>query len=255
MADWPALDAELATWRATGLKPTFWWRDDDVGRPTAALERLLALRDRHDLPLALAAVPADSGRELAEALAGRTGISMLPHGLGHVNHAPTAQKKAEFGAHRPLFDLLADVATGWNRLRLLFPETALAVFVPPWNRLAPSLVPRLAAAGLHGLSRFGPRKAKAPSPGIVECNAHLDLIDWHGGRTFVGEAGALDALVRHLAGRRTGLIDRDEATGIMSHHLAHDPACWAFLERLFERMNGTGSGHWLSAPKIFNVPA
>ncbi len=253
MDDWAVLEAELAAWRAAGRTPAFWWRDDDAGEPNEALSRLLELSEGHDLPLALAVVPADCGHPLAERLAGRGRITVLPHGLAHIDHAPAGEKKAEFGDHRPLFDLLADVATGWNRARLLFPEQILPVFVPPWNRLAPGLVPRLAAAGLRGLSRFGPRAAVLSAPGVVECNCHLDLVDWRGERGFVGEARALAALVAHLSGRREGRHDADEPTGVMSHHLAHDEACWNFLERLFTALREGGSARWLSAAEAFNL--
>ncbi len=254
MTGWAALDAELEAWRAARDTPTFWWRDDDAGRPGEALERLLELGARWEVPLALAVVPADCGRPLAERLAKAPDVAVLPHGLGHLNHAPEGAKKAEFGAHRPLFELLGDVATGWNRTRLLFAAKALPVFVPPWNRLAPSLVPRLADAGLRGLSRFGPRAAALAAPGIVECNCHLDLLAWRGNRGFVGEAEALAAVVEHLSGRREGRFDSAEPTGVMSHHLAHDEGCWRFLGRLFEHLRKGGIGRWLSAVEAFNVP-
>ena len=254
MGEWAALEAELAAWKTAGRRPTFWWRDDDAGRPSEALSRLLALRRAHGLPLALAVVPADCGHPLAERLAGLPQVNVLSHGLAHLDHAPAGAKKAEFGEHRPLCDLLADVATGWNRVRLLFGAQALPVFVPPWNRLAPDLVPRLAAAGLLGLSRFGPRAAALAAPGVVECNCHLDLVDWRGTRGFVGEAAALSALVAHLAGRRRGDFEGEEPTGVMSHHLVHDEPCWEFLERLFARLPEGRTARWLSAAEAFNVP-
>lgn len=49
---WEAFAAEIAAWRDAGLEVEFWWRDDDAGRPTPALDRLLRTASRNDVPLA-----------------------------------------------------------------------------------------------------------------------------------------------------------------------------------------------------------
>lgn len=253
MADWPALERELDAWGEAGRTATLWWRDDDGEMPGPALDRLLALSDRYEVPLALAVVPAGAGRALAGRLEACTRVCVLTHGLAHRNLASDGQRKSEFGPERPIHELLADVATGWNRLRLLFVAQALPIFVPPWNRMAPALLPRLPNAGLKGLSAFGVRTAAEPVPGLAQNNCHLDLIDWRAGRGFVGEAAALEVLVTHLAGRRQGLVDADEASGLMSHHLVHDRAAWRFLERLLEATQRHAAAYWLSATEAFRL--
>ena len=67
----------------------------------------------------------------------------------------------------------------------------------------------------------------------MEVNTHVDLIDWKGGRGFVGEAAALDALVAALAQARTS----GEPVGVLSHHLAMDGGAWDFLRSILERAN------------------
>ena len=59
---WSALDEELARWRDTERAADFWWRDDDATALTPALERLLALSRRSDVPLALAVIPLAAAR-------------------------------------------------------------------------------------------------------------------------------------------------------------------------------------------------
>jgi hypothetical protein len=53
------------------------------------------------------------------------------------------------------------------------------VMVPPWNRIAPVLVPTLAGDRLSRACRPSVR-ANAPSrcAGCVQVNTHVDLIDW-----------------------------------------------------------------------------
>jgi hypothetical protein len=252
MAGWPELHRELDAWAAAGRRATFWWRDDDAEAPGPALDRLLGLAERTAVPLALAVVPAGAGRPLAAALAGR--FDVLTHGLTHRNLAPAGERKAEFGPHRPVHEMLADVATGRNRLGLLFGRRALPVFVPPWNRIAAGLVPRLANAGMQGLSALGARRAAEAAPGLAQANCHLDPIDWRGGGGFAGEAAALGALVEHLRARRLGQADAAEPSGLMSHHRVQDEATWNFVERLLGETRARDGAHWLSPREAFNLP-
>src|SRR5262249_38802804 len=67
-AAWSAFAAELGAWQAAGRVATFWWRDDDAGRPHPGFERLLALAARTGVPLGLAVVPAWLAPEVATAL-------------------------------------------------------------------------------------------------------------------------------------------------------------------------------------------
>jgi hypothetical protein len=249
-ASWDTLTAELDAWAAAGRTATLWWRDDDARRPGPALMRLVDLTAT--VPLALAVVPADAEAGLADLPAH---VSFLPHGWRHANHAAEGAKKSEFGPERPGFDRLADVALGWTRLRHLFGDRARPVFVPPWNRIEPDFVPRLANAGVVALSRFGPRQQREAAPGLAEVNVHVDIVDWRGSRGFVGESAALGALVAHLGARRGGQVDADEPTGVMTHHAVHDVACWEFLEELLAATAGTTAARWLSADDAVRLGA
>ncbi|MDB5488258.1 MAG: hypothetical protein JWQ58_1973, partial [Reyranella sp.] len=110
---------------------------------------------------------------------------------------------------------------------------ALPVMVPPWNRIAPVLVPTLPEIGYRGLSTFGPRLRVHPVRGLLQVNTHVDLIDWKAGRVFAGEETVLAGLVTALAQARSG---GGEPIGILSHHLAMDAGAWDFLMLLWERM-------------------
>ena len=125
------------------------------------------------------------------------------------------------------------------------------VFVPPWNRMDDGLLSRFAVLGLTGLSTWGPRPQAQPVPGVTRVNTHIDVVDWAGGRGFVGLDRALSMAIEHLEARRTGAADRDEATGLMTHHLAHDDGCWDFIGTFLARVRDHQAGHWLSAEQAF----
>lgn len=250
---WARLDAELAAWRQAGRAATLWWRDDDAGDATPALRRLVALAEVHAVPLALATVPAWATPALAAAVkeAGAP-VSVLQHGYAHANHAPAGEKKFELGPERPAPVVVAELAQGWQILEAAFGAQFVPVMVPPWNRMAPYLPPYLAELRYGGVSQFGPRARRLPARGLVQANTHVDIVHWKGpAPRFAGEAKLVDEFVRHLAARRSGAADAGEPTGLLTHHAAHDEACWAFLETLFRRLAGRAAVQWLAAPRVF----
>ncbi|WP_428676694.1 polysaccharide deacetylase family protein [Reyranella sp.] len=233
MSGWQALADEAARWRDAGRTAELWWRDDDAIDATPSLDRLVGLVRDTQTPLALAVVPAQATPALAARLAGEPEVDVLQHGYAHANHALGSEKKIELGVQRPAMMTLGELATGWMALERLFGSRALAVMVPPWNRIAPMLVPTLPEIGYRGLSTFGPRPRVHPVRGLLQVNTHVDLIDWKGGRVFVGEQATLAGLVAALAQARAG---GGEPVGILSHHLAMDAGAWDFLRSLWERM-------------------
>ena len=253
MTSWSLLDDELARWRDAGRVAELWWRDDDAVGETPALDRLLALQQETGVPLALAVVPAHATAGLAQRLAASPGVSILQHGYGHVNHAFTGGKKCELGPERPPMVVLGELATGTMALERLFAGPAFAgrrlpVLVPPWNRIAPGLVPALPEIGFAGLSTYGPRQRPEPVRGLRQINTHVDLVDWKGGGGFVGENISLALLIDALAAART----RDATpVGVLSHHLAMDAETWDFLGSLWGRISAKAGLRMSAAQELF----
>jgi hypothetical protein len=250
--DWSPLADALARARDAGYVPSFWWRDDDATRHTPALDRLLALSARFGVPLAIAAVPAGTEPSLAERLANESLATVLVHGHAHLNHAPPGKKKAEFGPHRPVAELTEDAADG------LAAATAaglplIPVFVPPWNRAAADLVATLTALGYRGVSAFKDRAAGLAAPGLVQVNAHLDPIDWGGGGALLDPSMLVAALARAVIDRTEGRADRGEAIGLLTHHLVHDEAVWAFCECFVEHVSHRCGMRFLPTRVLFDI--
>jgi hypothetical protein len=241
---WRALDEELVRWRDAGRTPEFWWRDDDATAPSAPLRYLTGLAKASGVPLALAVVPLAA---LPQLFAG-SDACVLMHGTDHRNRAAPGEKKTEFAAAEPDEDAIARLAAARAHLARLAGGRFLPVLVPPWNRFKRTLVARLPAAGLHGLSAYGPRAAPQAARGVAQINTHVDVIDWRGTRGFIGEEHALRAVLKHLAAQS------GEPTGVLTHHAVHDQAAWAFLERLFERTRRAGA-RWADAAALFPAAA
>ncbi|MBB3772623.1 putative glycosyltransferase [Angulomicrobium tetraedrale] len=242
------LEATLARARTAGRTLAFWWRDDDAVAPTPALEALLAARARWAVPLSLAVIPARATPALAERLAGETQVDVLLHGWAHANHAPAGEKKAEFGAHRPLASMIADIEAGRARLDTLFGTRVLPVFVPPWNRIAPELVERLPALGIAALSTYKRRPPDGPAAPL-RLNTHWDPIDWRAGGGLVEEAGLLDGLVRRIEEELASPPDVLEPIGLLTHHLVHDGWIDRLLGEVMDRLLASGTVRFIS-PRV-----
>ena len=242
---WRHLEEELDRWPPG--QATLWWRDDDATAPSPALDRLLALSDE---PIALAAIPAFAGPELAVQLAGHRRVAVLQHGFAHANHEAAGQRKMELGAARPARVVLDELAHGWRKLADLFAQQALPVLVPPWNRIADALVALLPGRGYCGLSAWGARPHSAPV-GLLCVNTHIDIIAWRAGRSFIGPEAAIDQALRHFRSRREGAADLQEPTGLLTHHQAMGPAAFDFVAELLSCTARHPSARWCAAGEIF----
>ena len=237
MTTWQEFTEELDAWAAAGRRATMWWRDDDAAEPSEPLDRLIALATDYRLPIALAVIPGRCGMALAERLDTVSLVTPVQHGYLHRNHAPAGHRKVELGHHRPVAAVREELARGMAVMAATFGSRARAVLVPPWDRIDPAVIEFLPDLGFRGLSTHKPRKALEAARGLRQTNAHVDIMRWQAPRGFLGESDILGELCKHLRARRLGRrsefrVDPGEPTGLLTHHLDHDQAAWAFLERL-----------------------
>lgn len=226
----------------SGCPVQLWLRDDDAVEPTKPLDRLLEMADRHAVPITLAVIPAQASDALAARLASADcadKVTVAVHGWSHQSYAPVGEKKQELGLHRPLGDILAELARGSNDLARRHGSQFVPLLVPPWNRIDPAVIQRLPSIGFRGLSTFGNQTSSV----IDVMNTHVDVIDWKGSR---GGRATAD-LVAELA----ALISKGSAPiGILSHHLIHDQQAWKFLKQLLELTSAHSGARWLSIKEL-----
>lgn len=249
--DFAPVQNALERYQAAGGTLRFWWRDDDATRPTPALDRLLALSEGVGVPVALAVIPARAEPALRQRIDAAPGIDLLVHGLAHADHAPAGQKKAEFGAHRPQETLLDDARAGLNRLASLTDGATLPVFVPPWNRIAPDLVPLLAGIGYRGLSVFGPLDPARYVSGLVRVNTHVDPIAWKAGGSLLDPREIVAKVATLIDQRLETGHEQAEPLGLLTHHLVHDEAIWSFVTALLEALARSPAAKPARAAELF----
>lgn len=237
---WTGLTDELDAWAGQGKVARLWWRDDDAVEATPQLASLLELTD--GAPLGLAVIPASARPDLAGMLGGEPQVAVLQHGWRHANHGGTG-KKSEFPAERPTAQVADELAAGRDCLARLFGDRFLPVLAPPWNRFAPEFDTLLRDVGLLGLSGLAGRREPPPG-GTALIDVHLDLVDWRGGRGFIGEDAALGGLIGELRARRLA-GEPNSAIGILTHHLVMDAATAAFLTELLDLTRSHRAARWV----------
>lgn len=216
----PELDALLAA-RRRPLR--LWWRDDDAGRATPTLDRLLDLAARYRAPVALAVVPRWLESACAERIARCPQASVLQHGIAHHDYAAPGERKIELGGTAALEALGLAVMAGRERLVAAFGPRFLPVMVPPWNRIAPPVLLALERWGFAGWS--GWRGSPPDLAALRRVDTHLDAIEWRAGR----QTRHVDALWADLAELlRAGVR---EPIGLLTHHLVTGDDGFAALDR------------------------
>ena len=192
-------------------------------------------------PVVIAVVPATLSDAVAQ------------HGYAHANHARDNEKKIELGGMHPAALCESQLSTGLALLSSRFSSQFLPMLVPPWNRIAADLIPRLQTLGYTAISTYGARDAAQTGTSLNQINCHVDILNWRQGAVFIGEAEALRLACEHLSARRHGTADADEPTGLLSHHLCHDNTAWRFLAEFFARTVNHPGAQWVAPPDLFGA--
>ncbi len=270
-----ALDAELSAWAEAGRTASLWWRDDDATKASASLSHLLELAGKFSVPLAVAVVPKLADASLLQMIGQSQNVTPIVHGYAHINHAPPTEKQAEFGAHRDHGVMRDELGEGLSILRGMFGDRLFPVLVPPWNRLDNTLAAHLAPLGYCGVSAFRPASNRAPAPGLLQTNCHIDAIDWRDLRGQRPADAVMEELTSILRIRRLyphipeGTLimgkpiphgfDPQEPTGILTHHLVQEADAWEFLSQLLRAIaphcRPGGGARWLSCAEAFRPDA
>jgi hypothetical protein len=237
--DWSPLEQELRLWRSAQLNLPIWWRDDDAISQTSTLDRMTKLAERLEVAIHLAVIPKHADASLVAVCQDQPRLVPMVHGWAHQNHATEGHKKAEFGEMRQELD--EDAQAGIKQMRTLFSDGFVEIFVPPWNRIEPKLMSKLATFGYKAVSTFTPRKTREAAAGLVEINTHLDPINWRDDGGLVSQDVLISGLVGLLQDRRLDRTDTAEPLGILTHHLVQNAETWAFTETCLARLLDGGA--------------
>ncbi len=223
---------ELASALACDLgshPPNLFFRADDIGAGGWAFHALCQLFRHHNIPLALAVVPAWLTGTRAEQLFAAAPLEeplwgWHQHGWRHMNCQPTGEK-SEFGEQRPAEKQCRDICLGLKKMTQIFGERLVPVFTPPWNRLPISTLRILQELNFKAVSMTKPFPSTI-KPGIGLKNLRIQL-DLHTRKAKDGRADFL-----HLLDELSNLLTKKEPVGIMLHHQRMPLFAFEFLNEL-----------------------
>lgn len=246
---WHPLVMELHAWADLGRRALFWWRDDDAVTTTDNLAFLTELSHQFQIPVLLAVIPAFADEALGQHVSSHPLLSAAVHGWRHDNHAPEGQKSSEFGNTRDGAAVRRDLEAAQDQIDRLFARPAAQIFVPPWNRYDPRLVPLLEQMGFRILSASGAPGLNRISPDLRQLNVEIDPIDWRGTRSLV-EPAKLIALITEKCRERRRAGAFHQPLGFMTHHLVHDQKVWLFTQALLGLIAQHRGSTWVSAQDL-----
>lgn len=223
------------------------FRADDIGAGGKAFEVLCQIFRNHQVPLAMAVVPAWLSAARREQLFRAAPVEepywgWHQHGWRHVNWQRTG-KKSEFGEERPFEKQWRDIMQGRQKMQYIFGDHFIQVFTPPWNRLSNATIRILQQLDFKGVSLAGPfpRGTKLP---IALANLRVQM-DLH---TRKARNGPED--FQHLLVELETLVGRKEPFGIMIHHHRMTPFAFEFLDHLLYLLKTEARSRFLSFTEI-----
>jgi hypothetical protein len=253
--DFNDLRQELRSWEAEGLRASLWLRDDDLVRSSERMDAMSRVLERFRLRALVSIIPALMEKDLPSALQDYPYYVPCQHGFAHKNHEPDNAPKAEFGPARPLADAEADILAGRQLLTEAFGDRLTAIFVPPWNRITPSLAAKLPQLGINGLSGYTRQLDGAAVPGLAIRDADIDVLNWEmpedGGVAVMPPAAISERLVMILKNRREHDRWNKIPIGILTHHRAMNSLAWDVVAAVVQETCESGIADWRDPATLF----
>jgi len=249
MTTWSDLRVELAECTKVGVCPSFWWRDDDLGRQDSRLPLFWRIVDRVKVPICAAVVPGWIDVGIADEIRGRTTISVVQHGSSHVAYC----KLTEYPTFRNKKIVGDEIGSGWKKIKTVFGDKAFPIFVPPWNHISPKFGSELEDLGFVAYSSrilTGPWVSSNLGK-VREIPVHVNTT--RPGAIYIGDEVFLESIVRHLRARRKGLAHPIIPTGVLTHYFI-DPVAFDAMEKLVDYVQIAG-GRWCDGSDIVNIAA
>ncbi len=219
--------------RASSLPVRLFFRADDIGVPSSRFARMIALFQRHRLPLCLAVVPTWLTADRLARLREYTGDDdwlwcWHQHGRLHRNFESTG-KKQEFGPARNYAAVRRQLLAGRQRLEMLLGESFFPFFTPPWNRCSRQTLLALRDLHFKGLSRS---RGARPEAGELLPDIQVN-VDLHTRKETDPQLGLVNLVQELEDGLACGCC------GIMLHHQRMNENAFLLLERLLSILAAT----------------
>ena len=216
---------------------TLFFRADDIGIPSKNFSQLIALFQKHSVPLCLATVPTWLTETRVTQLQKDTGknnplFCWHQHGWLHKNYENVG-KKHEFGTSRKKETIKQNLSDGKERLQQILGNEFAPFFTPPWNRCSQDTMDSLIELNFKALSRSKSAQPKAPDI-LPDIQVNVDLHT----RKEEFQEDAVTMILQEL----NQALSSGQA-GIMLHHQRMNDLSFIFLETLLSLLSSHKNIH------------
>ncbi len=242
------LDEACAKMASAGLPPIF-FRADDIGAASRAFEALCSLFRIHQVPLAMAVIPAWLSEARQEKLFQAAPVNeelwnWHQHGWRHINWQKDG-KNCEFGSDRAPERQREDILQGRIKMERIFGPNFVEVFTPPWNRFSTATLKALRELDFKGISAVDPFPTGIKSRyGIQHLPVRLDL--------HTRKAKDPEADFALLIDQFAAISTMKGLTGVMIHHQRMTTFAFEFLERMIYNLKYVIKARFCSFKEILN---
>lgn len=232
---WEKIERLIKEIKLEGKEIYFWFRDDDVGQFTPSLKTFLDYFQRNKLHVLLAVIPSLVDRNCALELQKYKDLIVVgQHGYSHINYSGEKEEPNEFDSSRKETDVIKEVRTGREKLKKLFGNEFLDVFIPPWFEIDSKMYDLIEEkVGYRYFSIFWKNQRKNTK--TIEINSQIDLVNWDKYSVFGGEKFVLAQLKSELEEVKRS-DRRRNAIGILFHHERTERETYNFIDELIKRI-------------------
>ena len=206
-------------------KVNFWFRDDDAGVDTVALEKLVKYMEELNINLLIGAIPEKTDNILATILKKYPNIYVAQHGYSHKNYSKTEQ--SEYPEDRNQQDINQEIIKGRKKLQEEFKEQYIDIFIPPWFEINKETIKTIKNENYIAMSNYWNNHINEFN--LIEINCQIDLINWDKAYTFGGEDFVINQIINELEKK-----DHTINIGILLHHERMGKESYYFLDKLIK---------------------
>ncbi|MDO5568555.1 MAG: hypothetical protein Q4G04_00380 [bacterium] len=203
----------------------FWFRDDDCGIDNDSLYHLLEYMNNKKIEIFLAAIPENTDEILSNKIQKYNSLYVGQHGYAHKNHSLSEQ--SEYPPNRDTEIVKKELIDGDSKLKTLFKDKYLKVFIPPWFEIDKKTIQMLKQLNYLAVSNFWDNQ-KNPY-GIIEANCQVDFVNWENAYTFGGEDYILKQIICELKKEK-----KNYHIGLLLHHERMGKETYMFLDKLID---------------------
>jgi len=191
-----------------------WFRDDDVGRNTLKLKKMIQYFDCKDKSILLAVIPTLIDEEITSLINNNDRLMVGQHGFSHINYALDNESKSEYPYSRCNASTITEIMLGKKIIETAFKEKFLDVFIPPYFEIDKHIL-QMINGSFKWYSGWWTNSIVGE---FVFINAQIDFVNWNEINTYGGADFVELQLIRELKVLEKSNCYSSIVIGIVLHH-------------------------------------